>query len=120
MPLYEYECRKCGHRLEKIEHYTAKTTRECPNCGGVMERLISAPAIRFKGSGFYETDYAHKSSTQTSGETYSNREAKEHAAPASTSARKDGAGSSASSSSGSSTSKASPAPAAAAPAAASS
>lgn len=119
MPLYEYECRQCGHRLEKIEHYTAKTTRKCPLCGGVMERLISAPAIRFKGSGFYETDYAHKSSTQTSGETYSNREAKEHAAPPVTPATKDGAGASAGSGAGSS-SKAAPAAAATAPVTASS
>lgn len=62
MPLYEYECVKCGHRFEKIESASASATKKCPQCGGKAERLLAAPAIQFKGSGWYITDYAAKSS----------------------------------------------------------
>lgn len=60
MPLYEYRCKKCGHHFEKIQSFRAPDEKECPVCGGAVERLISAPAIRFKGSGWYATDYAGK------------------------------------------------------------
>ena len=60
MPLYEYECAKCGHRFEKIEKVTAATRQKCPRCGAKAERLPSSPAIMFKGSGWYVTDYAGK------------------------------------------------------------
>jgi putative FmdB family regulatory protein len=60
LPLYEYKCEKCGHRFEKIESVTASTTKKCPKCGGKAERLFSSPAIQFKGSGWYVTDYAGK------------------------------------------------------------
>jgi putative FmdB family regulatory protein len=63
MPLYEYECKKCGHRFEKIQLYSAKMVKKCPECGGVVEQMISAPAVQFKGSGWYVTDYAKKSSS---------------------------------------------------------
>jgi len=62
MPLYEYECKKCGHRFEKIQLYSAKMVKKCPECGGAVEQMISAPAVQFKGSGWYVTDYAKKSS----------------------------------------------------------
>ena len=62
MPLYEYKCVKCGHRFEKIESVNAPETRKCPKCGAKAERMASAPAIQFKGSGWYVTDYAGKSS----------------------------------------------------------
>lgn len=65
MPLYEYECAK-GHRFEKIEPVTAKTVQKCPKCGARAERLLAAPAIQFKGSGWYVTDYAGKRSSSTS------------------------------------------------------
>ena len=65
MPLYEYECTK-GHRFEKIEPYTAKTVQKCPKCGAKAERLLAAPAIQFKGSGWYVTDYAGKKSEGSS------------------------------------------------------
>lgn len=58
MPLYEYECAKCGNRFEKIESVSASTTKKCPKCGGKAGRLLAAPAIQFKGSGWYVTDYA--------------------------------------------------------------
>jgi putative FmdB family regulatory protein len=59
MPLYEYQCKKCGHRFERIQTYSAEDAKECPLCQGEVERLISTPARpHFKGSGFYSTDYA--------------------------------------------------------------
>jgi putative FmdB family regulatory protein len=63
MPLYEYECKKCGHRFEKIQLYSARMVKKCPECGGQVEQMISAPAVQFKGSGWYVTDYAKKSSS---------------------------------------------------------
>lgn len=62
MPLYEYKCAKCGHVFEKIESLSASTTKKCPKCGGKAERQLTAPAIQFKGSGWYVTDYASKNS----------------------------------------------------------
>jgi putative FmdB family regulatory protein len=63
MPLYEYECKKCGHRFEKIQLYSDKMVKKCPECGGQVEQMISAPAVQFKGTGWYVTDYAKKSSS---------------------------------------------------------
>ena len=60
MPLYEYQCKKCGHRFEKIQKFSDKMVKKCPDCGGVVEQMISAPAVQFKGSGWYVTDYAKK------------------------------------------------------------
>ena len=57
MPLYEYQCKKCGHRFELIQSFSAEPAKECPVCKGEVEKLISASAILFKGSGFYSTDY---------------------------------------------------------------
>ena len=68
MPLYEYKCTKCGRRTEKIENVSGPHLKKCPHCGGKVESLISAPAIQFKGSGWYVTDYAGKRSTSTEGE----------------------------------------------------
>ena len=64
MPLYEYQCAKCGRRTEKIENVAGPHLKKCPHCGGKVERLLTAPAIQFKGSGWYVTDYAAKSSTK--------------------------------------------------------
>jgi len=61
MPLYEYQCKKCGHRFEKIQKFSDKMVKKCPECGGPVEQLLSAPAVQFKGSGWYVTDYAKKS-----------------------------------------------------------
>ena len=60
MPLYEYECKKCGHRFEKIQLFSDPMLKKCPECGGKIEQMISAPAIQFKGSGWYVNDYAKK------------------------------------------------------------
>ena len=67
MPLYEYQCKKCGHRFEKIQKFSDKMVKKCPECGGLVEQMISAPAVQFKGSGWYVTDYAKKSSSPGSG-----------------------------------------------------
>jgi putative FmdB family regulatory protein len=66
MPLYEYECKKCHHRFEKIQTFSAKHVKKCPECGGPIEQLISAPSVQFKGSGWYVTDYAKKSGAESS------------------------------------------------------
>ncbi|HEY0796724.1 MAG TPA: zinc ribbon domain-containing protein [Acidisarcina sp.] len=68
MPLYEYRCKACGHRFEKIQTYSAPDEKECPVCKGEVERLISAPSIQFKGSGFYSTDYPSRASKSASAE----------------------------------------------------
>ena len=62
MPLHEYECKKCGHRFERIQKFSDPPVKKCPECGGKVEQLLSAPAVQFKGSGWYVTDYARKSS----------------------------------------------------------
>jgi putative FmdB family regulatory protein len=61
MPLYEYQCNKCGHRFERIQKFSDAMVKKCPECGGKVEQMISAPAVQFKGSGWYVTDYANKS-----------------------------------------------------------
>lgn len=62
MPLFEYQCETCRHRFEKIQKFSDPLADTCPSCGGKAMRLPSSPAIQFKGSGFYITDYAKKSS----------------------------------------------------------
>ena len=62
MPLYEYQCVKCGRKTEKIESVDGPHLKKCPHCGAKVETLISAPAIQFKGAGWYVTDYAKKTS----------------------------------------------------------
>src|SRR5215472_10172242 len=66
MPIYEYECKKCHHRFERIQKFSDPHVKKCPDCGGPVEQVISAPAVQFKGSGWYVTDYAKKSSPGTS------------------------------------------------------
>ena len=56
MPLYEYECKKCHHRFERIVKYSDRPMKKCPDCGGPVEQTITAPAVQFKGSGWYVTE----------------------------------------------------------------
>jgi putative FmdB family regulatory protein len=63
MPLYEYECDTCGHRFEVIQKFSDTPITECPKCQGAVRKLFSSPAIQFKGSGWYITDYAKKTGT---------------------------------------------------------
>ena len=58
MPLYEYQCDVCAHRFEVIQKYSDVPIEVCPKCGGAVRKLLSSPAIQFKGSGWYITDYA--------------------------------------------------------------
>ena len=61
MPLYEYQCPKCGHRFERIQKFSDPDPKKCPKCGaGKVERLLHAPAVQFKGTGWYVTDYGRK------------------------------------------------------------
>jgi putative FmdB family regulatory protein len=60
MPLYEYECGSCGHRFERIQKFSDPPEKTCPKCGGEVYKLMAAPAVQFKGSGWYVTDYAGK------------------------------------------------------------
>lgn len=77
MPLYEYKCVKCGKRTEKIEPVAGPHLKKCPHCGGKVESVLSAPAIKFKGSGWYVTDYAGKSPEGGSKEVVSAGESKD-------------------------------------------
>lgn len=94
VPLYEYECAKCHHRFEKIESFSAPEKQKCPKCGATAGRVLTAPAIQFKGSGWYVTDYAGKSAgstssgseaPKTSGESGSSKAGSEKAAAGKTS-----------------------------------
>ncbi|MGH9406416.1 MAG: FmdB family zinc ribbon protein [Terriglobia bacterium] len=60
MPLYEYECRKCKRHFEKIRKFSDAPLVKCEVCGGKLDQLISSPAVQFKGTGWYVTDYARK------------------------------------------------------------
>ena len=60
MPLYEYQCKKCHSLTERIQKFSDPPLTVCPHCGGELEQLLSAPAVQFKGSGWYVTDYAKK------------------------------------------------------------
>ena len=70
MPIYEYQCTACQKRHEIIQSFSDAPLTLCPGCGGAMKKLFSSPAIQFKGSGFYKTDYAGSSSrSESSGES---------------------------------------------------
>ncbi|NOZ94605.1 MAG: zinc ribbon domain-containing protein [Acidobacteria bacterium] len=59
MPLYEYECQSCGEHVERIQRVSDAPLSECPKCGGPLRKLLGVPALQFKGSGWYVTDYGH-------------------------------------------------------------
>ena len=63
MPLYEYQCRACGNRFERIQKFSDPLVEICPKCEGAVRKRLSSPAIQFKGSGWYITDYAKKTGT---------------------------------------------------------
>jgi putative FmdB family regulatory protein len=74
MPLYEYQCRACGHRFERIQKFSDPPVGECPSCQGAVEKLLSSPAIQFKGSGWYITDYAKSGKSSADGKPASTTE----------------------------------------------
>ena len=70
MPKYEYACKSCGERLEVVQAFTDEPLAECPACGGVLRKVFSAPAISFKGKGFYRNDHRQgRPSTETKTDT---------------------------------------------------
>jgi len=70
MPTYEYQCEVCGHTFDKFQNITENPLTECPECGGIVKRLISGGAgLIFKGSGFYHTDYKNKTAKPSCGQT---------------------------------------------------
>ena len=113
MPLYEYQCDACSHRFERIQKFSDPPADTCPTCGGTVKKLLSSPAIQFKGSGWYITDYAKKSgsdsgkasgstSNTSSGDTSSSTSTDKGTDKGSTSGGSTGSSSSGSGSSGSS------------------
>jgi putative FmdB family regulatory protein len=60
VPLYEYQCKKCKHKFEKIQKFSDRPIRKCPECGSPVEKIQHAPAVQFKGTGWYVTDYGGK------------------------------------------------------------
>lgn len=105
MPLYEYQCDACGHRFERIQKFSDAPLTECPSCGGAVKKLLSSPAIQFKGSGFYITDYVRSGSNgdggkkngakkDSAGEASSSADKKSEAPAASSSTTSDSASSS--------------------------
>ena len=76
MPIYEFECRKCKAHMEVFQKISDKPPVKCRKCGGRLERKISAPAIQFKGTGWYVTDYAGKATKGDKSESESSKEAK--------------------------------------------
>ena len=95
MPLYEYQCESCAKRFERIQKFSDPPIETCPSCGSHVKKLLSSPAIQFKGSGFYITDYPKKSASDgaksqsetagTKSESTTTSGDKGSAAPASTS-----------------------------------
>jgi putative FmdB family regulatory protein len=105
MPLYEYACEKCGDRFEVMQKFSDAPLTTHEKCGGPVHRLISAPALQFKGSGWYITDYA-KGSSSTPGDNGSGAKA-DTSKPAESSSGKSESSSTPSASSGSTESKSS-------------
>ena len=107
MPLYEYECDACGSHFEVIQKFS-ETTEQCRKCGkGPVRRLMSSPAIQFKGSGWYITDYAQKgkSGSEASGDSGGSSEKKAESSTSDTAAKSDTSSSTSTSSSSTSPSK---------------
>jgi putative FmdB family regulatory protein len=77
MPIYEYDCESCGKRTEVIQNYKDKPPKGCPHCGGKLKKAFSAPAIQFKGSGWYITDYARGKTGEKAEGTKEGKESKE-------------------------------------------
>jgi putative FmdB family regulatory protein len=77
MPIYEYECQKCKSHTEAFQKLSDKPLTKCKKCGGRLEKVISAPAIQFKGSGWYVTDYANRATKGEKSESESTSEKKE-------------------------------------------
>ena len=82
MPLYEYECFLCGHRFERIQRVNDGSSTICTECGGEVRRLLGVPALQFKGSGFYITDYGKGTGGRAGEKPPDKKESEETTAPA--------------------------------------
>ena len=69
MPTYEYRCRDCGHSFDIVQKMSDEQLTHCPECGGALRKVFTAPAISFKGSGFYATDHGNKGKKSSGGDT---------------------------------------------------
>ena len=69
MPTYEYRCRDCGHSFDIVQKMSDASLTHCPECGGELRKVFTAPAISFKGSGFYATDHGSKGKKPSGGDT---------------------------------------------------
>ena len=103
MPIYEYECLNCGKRTELLQRMNDAPLAACPNCGGEVKKLISSPAVQFKGTGWYVTDYAGKkgggsgsggSESKSESKSDSKSESKSEAPKAASESKGSGGGSS--------------------------
>jgi putative FmdB family regulatory protein len=101
MPLYEYECQSCGKRTEILQRLDEAPLAACPACGGEVKNLLSAPAVQFKGSGWYVTDYAGKGSSKPESKGKETQAAKSDSAKTETSSTASSGSSSSGSSGGS-------------------
>jgi len=81
MPIYEYECEKCGHRLEKIQKFSDPPLDTCPVCGGTLHKMQSAPAFHLKGTGWYATDYPKSGAAGAASDTKDTNKTTEAAKP---------------------------------------
>jgi putative FmdB family regulatory protein len=66
MPVYEYECTRCGHIEEAFQHFSDRPLSKCPNCSGKLQKLISQSSFHLKGTGWYVTDYANRNKNSRS------------------------------------------------------
>jgi putative FmdB family regulatory protein len=107
MPLYEYECEVEGNRFEVIQKFSDAPLTTCPTCGGAVRKLLSSPAIQFKGSGWYITDYARKGSSGGDGSPTKSSSSSSKSSDSSTSSSSSSSSSTTSSGSSSSSSSSS-------------
>ena len=91
MPLYEYECEACAHRFEVIQKFSDAPISVCPKCGGPVQKLLSSPAIQFKGSGFYLTDYGRGTGSKSEGSANTKAGKNDSGASSTDAAKSDGA-----------------------------
>jgi putative FmdB family regulatory protein len=102
MPIYEYKCNSCGTKFERIEKFSDAPLETHEDCGGAVERLLSAPALQFKGTGWYVTDYA-RSNGSSSSHSESTKESKSESKSDSSSSSTKGSDTSSSSTTNSNT-----------------
>jgi putative FmdB family regulatory protein len=92
MPLYEYQCDACGHRFEVIQKFSDARIDTCPKCGGAVQKLFSSPAIQFKGSGWYITDYARAGKSDSGSGASAKSEGKTESSASASESKSEGGG----------------------------